>query len=62
LLDGVEVQSGGASYTVSNVISDHTLVVTFKITGYTILCLSGPNCTTDPTGTTVVTYGTYLTV
>ena len=56
-LDGVNVQSSGATYTLSNVKANHTVNVTFRIFTYTVTPSAGPNGTISPSTVRTVNYG-----
>jgi hypothetical protein len=59
-LDGTVVQSGGTTYTLSNIIASHTVQVTFNILTYTVTPSIGANGTLSPNTATTVTYGSSL--
>jgi methyl coenzyme M reductase beta subunit len=59
-LDGTVVQSGGTTYTLSNIIASHTVSVTFNILTYTVTPSVGANGTLTPTTAKTVTYGSSL--
>jgi hypothetical protein len=56
-MDGAEVQTGGTSYTLSNVQAAHAVEVTFRLLEYIVTGSAGPNGSIDPAGDTTVTYG-----
>ncbi|MHC4499949.1 MAG: InlB B-repeat-containing protein, partial [Planctomycetota bacterium] len=56
-VDGNSVQSGGTTYTLTNVTADHTLGVTFKIQQFTVTASYGANGSVDPNGAIVKNYG-----
>jgi hypothetical protein len=56
-VDGNSVQTGGTSYTLSNITADHTVDVTFKISQYTVTAASGANGLIAPAGDIIVDYG-----
>ena len=41
-VDSVEVQTGGTTYTLSNITATHTVAVSFKITTFTVTASAGP--------------------
>jgi hypothetical protein len=55
-VDGSTVQSGGATYTLSNITANHTVAVTFKIKTFTITASAGTNGSVAPTSV-AVNYG-----
>jgi outer membrane protein assembly factor BamB len=59
-LDGTVVQSGGTSYTLSNVATDHTVQVTFNILTFTLTPSAGANGAISPNAPKTVTYGASL--
>jgi methyl coenzyme M reductase beta subunit len=59
-LDGAVVQSGGTTYTLSNIIASHTVSVTFNILTYTVTPSVGANGTLTPNTAKTVTYGSSL--
>jgi hypothetical protein len=59
-LDGTEVQTGGTSYTLSNIQATHTVEVTFRLLEYVVTGSAGPNGSIAPAGATTVTYGSDL--
>ena len=56
LVDGVSV-GAVASYTFTNVTTDHTIAASFAIDTYTITATSGPNGAISPSGITTVNFG-----
>jgi hypothetical protein len=56
-VDGTDVQTGGATYTLSNITANHTVSVTFKILTYTVTASAGANGSIAPSGAVVVNYG-----
>ena len=56
-LDGSEVQSGGNTYTLSNISAEHSVSVTFKILTYQITASAGTNGSIEPSGNTTKDYG-----
>ena len=58
-LDGSEVQTGGTTYTLSNITAEHAVSVTFKmlIPTVTITASAGANGSIVPSGMVVVNYG-----
>lgn len=57
LLDGTVVQTGGSTYTLSNITTNHSVEVTFSINQYSLTVSAGSNGAISPTGTVVVNYG-----
>jgi methyl coenzyme M reductase beta subunit len=57
LVDGKPVQSGGTSFTLSNVTANHTVSATFNILTYTLTPSAGANGTISPSAAKTVTYG-----
>ena len=55
-VDGADVQTGGTTYTLSNITAAHTVAVSFKILTYTVTASAGANGSIDPTSA-VVNYG-----
>ncbi|MHC4566760.1 MAG: InlB B-repeat-containing protein [Planctomycetota bacterium] len=49
-VDGVQVQIGGASYTLADIKADHTVEVSFSLLFYVITPEAGPNGSIDPAG------------
>jgi hypothetical protein len=49
-LDGTAVKFGGASYTLRDIASDHTVHVTFELIQHTITALAGPGGSLSPSG------------
>jgi methyl coenzyme M reductase beta subunit len=60
-LDGSAAQTGGTTYTLSNVMANHTISVTFSILTYTLTPSSGSNGTISPNTAPTVNYGTSVT-
>jgi hypothetical protein len=60
LLDGVEAQVGGTTFTLSDTQAKHTVKVTFKLLEYEVTPAAGPNGAVSPDGVTIVTYGSDL--
>jgi len=60
-LDGRGVQTGGATYTVSNVTANHVVLVTFKKLTYPVTPSAGANGAISPNTTQTVTYGNNIT-
>ncbi|MBN2019255.1 MAG: hypothetical protein JW749_03415, partial [Sedimentisphaerales bacterium] len=56
-VDGSPVQTGGTTYTLSNITTNHTVNVTFKILTYSITATTVGNGSIDPTGTFSKDYG-----
>jgi predicted nucleic-acid-binding Zn-ribbon protein len=56
-VDGSFVQSGGTTYTLSNIQADHIVYVTFKPLQYTIVSSAGVNGTISPLNSTIVNFG-----
>jgi hypothetical protein len=56
-VDGNTVQTGGTTYTLSNITATHTVSVTFKIQTFNITGTAGPNGTINPSGTFSKDYG-----
>jgi alkaline phosphatase len=56
-VDGVEVQTGGTTYTLSNITAAHTVAVSFKIFTYTVSASAGVNGSIDPVGDMTKDYG-----
>ena len=56
-VDGSEIQTGGAAYTLSDITAAHTVSVTFKILTYTVAASAGVNGTIDPAGDVTKDYG-----
>jgi len=59
-LDGVEAQTGGTSFTLTDIQASHTVDVTFRLLEFEITSAAGPNGAVSPDGTTIVTYGSDL--
>lgn len=57
LLDGVVAQTGGQTFTLSNVTANHTLAVTFVIDRFTVTPSSGANGNLSPSAPQAVDYG-----
>lgn len=47
-LDGADIQTGGNTYTLSNITATHTVAVSFKITTCTVTTSAGANGTVTP--------------
>ena len=60
-LDGTVVQTGGTTYTLTNITANHTVNVTFKLQTYTITPSAGVNGTISPSTAQTVNYGSSLT-
>ncbi|MGD0552817.1 MAG: S8 family serine peptidase [Sedimentisphaerales bacterium] len=56
-VDGNSVQSGGTTYTLSNITATHTVHVTFKILTYTVTASAGANGSISPNGDITKDYG-----
>jgi hypothetical protein len=56
-VDGADVQTGGNTYTLSNITATHTVAVSFKIMTYTVTGTSGANGSIDPVGNITKDYG-----
>jgi len=56
-VDGADVQTGGTTYTLSNITATHTVAVSFKILTYAITASSGANGSISPSGTFNKDYG-----
>jgi hypothetical protein len=56
-LDGETVQSGGVSYTLSNIQASHTVDVTFRRLKYDVTGSAGVGGSIDPSGSTSVPHG-----
>jgi len=56
-VDGNDVQTGGTTYTLSNITATHTVVVSFKIMTCTVNASAGDNGSIDPTGAMTKNYG-----
>jgi len=52
-VDGIGVQTGGDSYTLSNIQADHRIHVTFQLLQYTVAATAGPNGSVRPAHVTV---------
>ncbi|MCP4613981.1 MAG: hypothetical protein GY845_35285, partial [Planctomycetes bacterium] len=59
-VDGSPVQTGGTSYTLSNIQTTHTVEVTFRLLEYVVTGSAGSNGSIAPVGATTVTYGSDL--
>ncbi|MHC4230777.1 MAG: InlB B-repeat-containing protein, partial [Planctomycetota bacterium] len=59
-VDGSDVQTGGDSFTLSDIQADHSVDVTFKLLEFNIEGIAGPNGAISPVGDTTVTYGSDL--
>lgn len=57
-VDGIEAQSGGSTYVLSNITTSHDVSVSFeqRLT-YDIIAIAGPNGTVDPNGLVTVLTG-----
>ena len=60
-LDGTVVQTGGTTYTLTNITANHTVNVTFTLLTYTITPSAGANGTISPSTAQTVNYGSSLT-
>ena len=56
-VDGADAQTGGTTYTLSNITATHTVAVSFKILTYTVTGTAGTNGTVAPSGDTTKDYG-----
>jgi len=56
-VDGNSVQTGGTTYTLSNITAAHTVHVTFKILTYTVTASAGANGSISPNGDIMKDYG-----
>ena len=56
-VDSVDVQTGGTTYTLSNITAAHTVAVSFKIMTYTVSASAGANGSIDPAGAITKDYG-----
>jgi len=56
-VDGSSVQTGGTTYTLTNITADHTVLVTFESPQRTVTASADANGTIDPNGAIVVNYG-----
>lgn len=56
-VDSVEIQTGGTTYTLSNITAEHTVSVTFKILTYTVTASAGLNGDIVPSGDVTKDYG-----
>ncbi|MHC4675405.1 MAG: InlB B-repeat-containing protein [Planctomycetota bacterium] len=56
-VDGNSVQVGGGTYNLTNITSDHTVLVTFKLLQFTVTASAGANGSIAPSGAVVVNYG-----
>ncbi len=54
------VQTGGNTYTLSNITATHTVAVSFKILTYTVTASAGANGTVAPTSAVVNYDGSQL--
>ncbi len=59
-VDGVEAQAGGNTFKLTDIQSDHTVDVSFRLLEFEIVSTSDPNGAIDPNGSTIVTYGSDL--
>ena len=57
ILDDLQVQTGGASYTLASVVAEHWLTVTFAPDTYTVQAGAAPHGTLSPTGAIQVVFG-----
>jgi hypothetical protein len=57
LLDGNIVQVGGSTYTLNNIIADHTVLVKYGVLTYTVVPSTDGNGTVSPSAAKTVTYG-----
>jgi len=60
-VDDSPVQTGGTSYTLSDIQAAHTVEVTFRLLEYVVTGAAGPNGSISPSGATTVTHGSDLT-
>ena len=60
-LDGTVVQTGGTTYTLTNITANHTISVTFTLLTYTVTPNAGANGTLSPSTAQTVNYGSSLT-
>jgi hypothetical protein len=56
-LDGSDIQTGGNTYTLSDITAAHTVAVSFKIMTYTVSASAGANGSIDPVGDITKDYG-----
>ena len=56
-VDGTVPQTGGTTYTLSNIQADHTVHVTFSQLEYTVTPSAGPNGSISPAGPVTIAYG-----
>ena len=61
-VDGTTVQTGGRTYTLSNITANHTVAVTFIVFTPKITPSAGANGTISPSTAQTVTYGSSLTL
>ena len=61
LVDGIDVQDGGTSYTLYSINAAHSVQVTFSILLFTITPSADPNGTITPPTAQTVSYGSSLT-
>ncbi|MHC4204547.1 MAG: InlB B-repeat-containing protein, partial [Planctomycetota bacterium] len=59
-VDGIPVQTGGTSYTLSDIQAAHTVRVTFRWLEYVVTATADENGSVIPAGATTVTYGSDL--
>jgi hypothetical protein len=59
-VDGAAVQTGGTSFTLSNIQTAHAVEVTFRLLEYVVTSSAGANGSVIPAGATTVTYGSDL--
>ena len=60
-VDGTVVQTGGTTFTLTNITANHTVHVTFTQLTYTITPSAGANGTISPSTAQTVNYGSSLT-
>ncbi|MHC4324418.1 MAG: InlB B-repeat-containing protein, partial [Planctomycetota bacterium] len=54
-VDGIPVQTGGTSYTLTDIRAAHTVEVTFRLLEYVVTATAGANGSVIPAGATTVT-------
>jgi hypothetical protein len=59
-VDGSEAQTGGDSFSLTDIQADHSVDVTFKLLEFDISGTAGPNGAISPDGDTTVTWGSDL--
>ena len=59
-VDGTKVQTGGKTFTLSDIQADHTVEVTFRLLEFNIKGIAGSNGAISPAGDNIVTYGSDL--